>query len=169
VSARGVAEVARSGARTTTAAAVAIAIVTWLAALQLLAVVPDDVDRIGARTMVFFVGASLLLVARSYRHVAARLLLRVGGLFCWGVLADEMLLGLTADRLLLVAGVASVLALVTVIAAVATGRGWRSAWWSRRAEIAESLCGAAALASLLVSSGLFVFLWELTSANSPAT
>ena len=169
VSARGVAEVARSGARTTTAAAVAIAVVTCLAALQLLAVVPDDVDRIGARTMVFFVGASLLLVARSYRHVAARSLLRVGGLFCWGVLADEMLLGLTADRLLLVAGVASALALVTVIAAVATGRGWRSAWWSRRAEIAESLCGAAALASLVVSSGLFVSLWELTSANSPAS
>ena len=168
VSARGVVEVARRGARTTTAATAAITVVTCLSAVELLTVVPEDVDRIGARTMVFFVGASLLLVARSFRHVAARTLLRVSGLFCWVALARELLVGLEADRLLIVAGTASVIALVLVIAAVATGRGWRSAWWSRRAEIAESLCGAAAMASLVVSSGLFQMLWELTSANSPA-
>lgn len=169
VSARGVQEVARRGARTATAASVAIAAVTAVAAVELLAGVPDDVDRIGARTMVFFVGASLLLVARSYRHVAARALLRIGGLLCWVVLADEVLIHLAADGLLLVAGVASSLALTLVVAAVATGRGWRSAWWSRRAEIAEALAGALALASLVVSTGLFRTLWELTSANSPST
>ena len=169
VSARGVAEVARRGARITTAAAVAIAATTCLSAALLLEVVPDDIDRIGARCMVFFVGASLLLVARSYRHVGARALLRLGGLFCWVVLGRDLLVAMAPERLALVAGAAGLLALVMVVAAVATGRGWRSAWWSRRAEIAESLSGAAALASLVVSSGFFLMLWELTSANGPST
>ncbi|MET0912046.1 MAG: hypothetical protein ABWZ68_01985, partial [Acidimicrobiales bacterium] len=113
-------------------------------------------------------GASLLLVARSYRHVGARALLRLGGLFCWMVLGRDLLVTMAPERLLLVAGAAGLLALGMVVAAVATGRGWRSAWWSRRAEIAESLCGAAALASLVVSSGFFLMLWELTSANGPS-
>ena len=119
--------------------------------------------------MVFFVGASLLLVARSYRHVAARALLRIAGLFCWAVLVRDLLAGPAADRLTLVAAVAGGLAVLVLAAAIATGRGWRSAWWSRRAEIAESLSGAAALASIVVSSGLFLTLWELTSANGPST
>ena len=45
--------------------------------------------------------------------------------------------------------------------AVATGRGWRSAWWSRRAEVAEGLAGAGAIAALVVASGLFRALWEI--------
>jgi hypothetical protein len=49
-----------------------------------------------------------------------------------------------------------VLGLVSVAAAVATGRGWRSVWWSRKAEVAESLTGAFAFASTVVASGLFV-------------
>jgi hypothetical protein len=52
---------------------------------------------------------------------------------------------------------------VVVLAAMATGRGWRSAWWSRRAEVAEALCGSSALALVLVASGFFRHLWELTS------
>ena len=169
VSLAGVAAVAGHGARTTTAACAAIAAVTVVVAPQLLVSAADDVDRIGARCMVFFVGASLLLVARSYRHVAARALLRAAGLFCWAVLARDLLAGPAADRLVLVAAVAIGLAVLVLVAAVATGRGWRSAWWSRRAEVAESLAGAAAIASIVVSSGLFLALWELTSANAPGS
>ena len=169
VSLAGVAAVAGHGARTTTAACAAIAAVTAVAAPQLLATAADEVDRIGARCMVFFVGASLLLVARSYRHLAARALLRTAGLFCWAVLAWELLAGPAADRLALVAAVAGGLAVLVLLAAIATGRGWRSAWWSRRAEVAESLTGAAAIASIVVSSGLFLALWELTSANGPGS
>jgi hypothetical protein len=62
-----------------------------------------------------------------------------------------------------VAIVAVLLAVVVVVAAVATGRGWRSAWWSRRAEVAEGLCAAFALASLVVASGWFRQLWEMAS------
>ena len=35
------------------------------------------------------------------------------------------------------------------------------AWWSRRAEVAEGLAGAGAIAALVVSSGLFRALWEI--------
>jgi hypothetical protein len=50
-----------------------------------------------------------------------------------------------------------------VVAAVATGRGWPSVRWSRRAEVAEALCGSSALAVVLVASGFFRHLWEMTS------
>ena len=49
-----------------------------------------------------------------------------------------------------------------VLVAVALGRGWRSAWWSRRAEVAESLTGALAIGAVVVAAGLFRLLWELT-------
>ena len=169
VSFAGVAAVAGRAARTTTAACAAIAAIVVVAVPQLLATAADDIDRIGARSMVFFVGASLLLVARSYRHAAARSLLRVAGLYCWIVLAGQLLLGPAQGRLALVAVGAGVVAAVLLVAAVATGRGWRSAWWSRRAEVAESVAGAFALASIVVSSGLFLALWELTSANGPSS
>jgi hypothetical protein len=168
VSLAGVAAVAGRAARTTTAACTAIAAVVVVAVPQLLTTTADEIDLIGAQALVFFVGASLLLVARSYRHVAARGLLRLGGLYCWVVLSWQLLTGPAQERLPLVAVGAGLFAAVLLVAAVATGRGWRSAWWSRRAEVAESVAGAFALASIVVSSGLFVALWELTSANAPA-
>ena len=58
-----------------------------------------------------------------------------------------------------VVGAVLALAAAVLVAAVATGRGWRSVWWARRAEIGESLCGAFAVASLVVAAGLFRHLW----------
>ena len=55
------------------------------------------------------------------------------------------------------------LGVIALAAAVATGRGWRSVWWSRRAEVAESLCGSFAFASAVVAAGVFRRLWEITS------
>jgi hypothetical protein len=55
------------------------------------------------------------------------------------------------------------LAVALVVAAVATGRGWRSVWWARRAEVAEGFAGAVALASVVLSTGLFRVVWELGS------
>ena len=52
---------------------------------------------------------------------------------------------------------------VALAAAIATGRGWRSVWWSRRAEVAESLCGSLAFAAAVVAAGVFRRLWEMTS------
>jgi hypothetical protein len=64
---------------------------------------------------------------------------------------------------LTVAAIAIALAVLMILVGVATGRGWRSAWWSRKAEVAEGLAGSFAVASVFVAVGLFRSLWELTS------
>lgn len=152
-----------SATRTVTAAAAAVLAVTVVSAPLLLRAADVDLDRIGARSLVLLVGAGLLLAARSYRHAAARGLLRLAGLGAWLWLALHLVASGATGSLLLVAVAGLVLGAAAVAAAVATGRGWRSAWWARRAEVAEAVAGATALASVVVASGLFRLLWETTS------
>jgi len=155
-----VAAVAQRGTRTVTASSAAILVVAAFSAPLLLATATLPIDRVGARCLVLFCGAGLLLAGRSYRHAAARALLRAAGLVCWGVLAVAVLPAASGQTGALVAMAAIGVALLLVVVAVATGRGWRSAWWSRRAEVAEALCGSAAVATLLVAAGVFRSLWE---------
>jgi hypothetical protein len=121
------------------------------------------IDRVGARVLVFLCGGGLLLGARSYRHTAARQLLRLAGLVCWTTLAWALVPVLSDGQWLAVSASAVALAALMVLVAVATGRGWRSAWWSRRAEVAESMCSSFAIAALVVAAGFFRILWESTS------
>lgn len=155
-----VAAVAASGARTVTAACAAVLVVAGVAATGLLGSVTAEVDVIGARLMVLFAGAAIVLAARSYRHRAARVLLRLAGLSCWAVLAATTAPALQASAGMGLAVAAVVTAALVVVVAVATGRGWRSPWWARRAEVAEGLSTALALAALVVASGFFRSLWE---------
>ncbi|MEJ7794528.1 MAG: hypothetical protein WKF50_03180 [Nocardioides sp.] len=157
-----VSEVATSAARTMTAAAGAIAVAAVLSSSLLLTRVEPEVDRIGVRCLVFFAGASLLLTARSHRHTGPRVLLRLAGLSCWAFLGAQGLALMSDPRRATLLGLAITLGLLLILIAVATGRGWRSVWWSRRAEVAEGFCAAAALASLVVSTGLFTTLWEIS-------
>ena len=156
-----VAHVAARGSRIVTAAAAGIWVVAAVSAPMLLATAALPVDRVGARSMVGLSGAALLLAARSYRHPAARTMLRGAGLTCWSALVVVLLDVVdTGQRFAL--GLAGILlAVLLVVVAVATGRGWRSAWWSRRAEVAEGLAGAGAIAAVVVASGLFRALWEI--------
>ena len=155
--------VAARGAAIITASAAAILVVSAVSAPLLLEATDLPIDRVGARVLVFLCGAGLLLGARSYRHVAARQLLRLAGLVCWVALAWALVPVLSDGQWLAVAVVAVALALLMVMVAVATGRGWRSAWWSRRAEVAEGIVGSFAFAALVVSAGFFRILWESTS------
>ena len=157
-----VADLAAGAARTMAAAAAAIAVAAALSSYLLLTRVQPEFDRLGVRCLVFFAGAALLLTARSHRHMGPRVLLRVAGLACWSLLGWQLLGELSEPRLAALLGTAIALGLLLVLIAVATGRGWRSVWWSRRAEVAEGLCAAAALASVVVSSGLFRTLWEVS-------
>ena len=134
-------------------------VVTAASAGVLAAVVPTP-DVVGARALVLLGGAALLLAARSYRHRAARALLRLAGLGVWVALLVDLAASLQAGAGLLVGASAVAVGLALVAAAVATGRGWRSAWWSRRAEVLEGLAGAFALAALVPATGLFRLLWE---------
>lgn len=150
-------------ARTVTAAAAAILVVVALAAPLLLRTAEIDLDRIGARGLVFLAGGSILLAARSYRHATARALLRLAGLAAWAALTVHLVRTAGTAYLDIFFYVVVALGLVAVAAAVATGRGWRSIWWARRAEVAESLCGSFALAAAVVAAGVFRRLWEITS------
>jgi len=151
------------GSRTVTASAAAVLVVLLVAVPQLVATATVDLDRIGARCLLFFAGGAVLLAARSYRHGTARALLRLAGLWCWMLLTVEVLAasGPSWRVALLVAVVA--LGLVALASAIATGRGWRSVWWARRAEVAETLCGSFGIAATVVASGLFRFFWEMNS------
>ncbi len=156
-----VAHVAARGARIVTASAAGVWVVVAVSAPMLLANANLPVDRIGARVMVGLSGAALLLAARSYRHPAARVMLRGAGLTCWAALTVVLLRLLDTSGALALGLGGILLAVLLVLVAVATGRGWRSAWWSRRAEVAEGLAGAGAIAALVVASGLFRTLWEI--------
>jgi len=158
-----VADVADRGGRVVGAAAAMILVVAVVCAPALIWTATLPVDRIGARLEVGLVGAGLVLAGRSYRHPAARFLLRLAGLACWLSLAAYAAPRLSDAQLLSASLTAIGLGLVVVVVAMATGRGWRSAWWARRAEVAEALCGSAALASVLVASGVFRQVWEMTS------
>jgi len=160
---RAIAMVAARGTRMVTAASAAVLAVVAISAPLLLAEATLSMDRIGARCLVGFAGAALLLAARSYRHVAARALLRTAGLLCWAVLMVVVFDAAGRRTEGFIAGAAVFLAFLVLMVAVALGRGWRSAWWSRRAEIAEAVCGAFAVGAVVVAVGLFRHLWELTS------
>lgn len=155
-----VARVVERGSRIITAACAAVLVVTLVAAPMVLSTTRLSLDEIGAPLFVTCIGATQLLVARSYRHVAARLLLRVAGLWC---LLCVLVVLVEKDFAGRVAVASVVLGVVVVLAAVATGRGWRSVWWSRRAEIAEALTGALAIPTFVVTVGLFRRIWEIVS------
>jgi hypothetical protein len=152
-----------SASRTVAAGSLAVAVAAAVASPLLLADATLDLDRIGARALVFLCGASLLLSARSYRHTLARLFLRLAGLACWTAFAIHMLATDAVGNLGWTVGALVVLGVVVLAAAIATGRGWRSVWWSRRAEVAETMAGAFALGAAVVAAGLFRILWEITS------
>ncbi len=149
--------------RIVTGASVAILVIVLVSSPLLLHSASIDLDRIGARCLVFFAGCSLLLAARSYRHAAARALLRLAGLGALVSLAVHLVAGPGAGHLSSFFYVVVALGVIALAAAVATGRGWRSVWWSRRAEVAESMCGSFAFASAVVAAGVFRRLWEMTS------
>lgn len=149
--------------RIVTAAAAACLVVALVAAPGLAVTAAMTPDRWGAWAELLFVGGGLLLAARSYRHALARRLLRAAGLVCWVVLSVEVMTVWSGGRLATVTAAGITIGLLCVAAAVATGRGWRSAWWSRRAEVGESVAGAFAIASLVVATGFFRFLWEIKS------
>jgi hypothetical protein len=153
----------RRASRLVTAACVAILVTVLVASPLLLRSATIDLDRIGARCLVLFAGLSLLLAARSYRHATARTLLRLAGLGALAALAAHLVAGPGGSYLDTFFYVVVGLGAVAVAAAVATGRGWRSVWWSRRAEVAESLCGSLAFAAAVVAAGVFRRLWEITS------
>ncbi|WP_139979275.1 hypothetical protein [Nocardioides litoris] len=156
-----VVDVVERGARTVRAASLATAVVVPAAAVLLLHEMTRAVDLVGARLLVGLAGAAVLLASRNHRHPAARRLLRLAGLACWAALARVLLLDGDGGALVVLAAAAVVLGAAVLAAAVALGRGWRSTWWSRAADVAETACGALAIGAVVVASGLVRALWTI--------
>ncbi|MFS3128487.1 EsaB/YukD family protein [Nocardioides sp. Bht2] len=161
VAPRMVEDLLATGAIVVNTAGLLIAAVAGIAAPALLATATLGVDDIGAAALVFFVGGGLLLAARNLRHAMARAALRWAGIYCWAVLSWHLITDASVQARWWGIGAATVIGLALVAAAIATGRGWRSVRWARRAEIGEVLCGAFAIGALMVASGAFRVLWEM--------
>lgn len=155
-----VTEVAERGARTLAAASWAVLAVVAVSGPALVATATDDVDRIGGWLITLAGAFVILLSARSYRYWLPRGVLRVAGVIAL-VVGVRAFVGWVDPELVSWFGLGVVvIGFAVIIAAVATGQGWRSAKWASRADWAESLCGAAVIASFVVSSGFFRHLWE---------
>ena len=155
-----VTQVAGRGARTLAAASWAVLAVVAVSGPALVATATDDVDRIGVWLILLAGAFVILLSARSYRYWLPRGVLRVAGVIALAV-GVRVFVGWADPELVSWFGLGVVvIGFAVIIAAIATGRGWRSAKWASRADWAESLCGAAVIASFVVSSGFFRHLWE---------
>ncbi|MEU0313801.1 hypothetical protein [Nocardioides sp. NPDC006273] len=155
-----VTQVAERGTRTLAAASWAILAVVAVSGPGLVATATADVDRVGAWVIMLAGAFVILLSARSYRYWLPRGVLRIAGVIALAVgvhafvrWADPELVSWFGLGVVLIG-------LAVIVAAIATGRGWRSAKWAARADWAESLCGAAVIAAFVVSSGFFRHLWE---------
>ena len=104
------------------------------------------------------------MAARSYRHQAARSPAARSPASSAGRRSSRSSCGSPGrgQQAAIIAG-AVVIGLICVAAGVATGRGWRSVWWSRRAEVAEVMAGSFGIGATVVASGLFRALWEINS------
>ncbi|MDN5746430.1 MAG: hypothetical protein L0H31_15115, partial [Nocardioidaceae bacterium] len=86
-----VTSVAARGTRMIRASTVAIFVVVIVAAPLLLWTADLQFDRVGARCLIGFGGAALLLAARSYRHPLARRMLRLAGVVSLALVAAVVL------------------------------------------------------------------------------
>ncbi|GLJ66385.1 hypothetical protein J2S40_004378 [Nocardioides luteus] len=155
-----VTHVADRGARTLAAASWAVLAVVVASGPALVATATANVDRVGGWVITLAGAFVILLSARSYRYWLPRGVLRVAGIIALAV-GVRAFVGWAAPELVSWFGVGVVvIGFAVIIAAIATGRGWRSAKWAARADWAESLCGAIVIASFVVSSGFFRHLWE---------
>jgi hypothetical protein len=164
VSPEAVATLVARGTKLVTASCVAIAGVSVVSAVAMLHTATHEPDRIGAQILAFSAGGSLLLAARSYRQPMAQMSLHLAGMVCWLGLVWAVLPGAQPGQVAVLVTAVVALAAVLVVVGVAAGRGWRSAWWARRAEVGEVFSSSVALAMVIVASGSFRWLWEVGSA-----
>ena len=150
-----VSEVARHGITVVSAGAMAVAIVSAASSALLLLSADDTSTRLGARIMVVAAGISLALGARAFRARIPRTALRLaGGL----VLAPSVGL-LVVDSGLswqpTAAALATIAGVLVAVAGLALGRGWRSVWWGRAAEILDTLSVIVVIGAIPLATGLF--------------
>lgn len=159
----GVTAVVRRGLRLVAAGTVVIAVVVATTGPLLALRAGRDLEGVGSLVLVGLGAVGLSLVARSFRSTLPRLVLRVSATWVLAFLGLALLreLGPTTGRV----GFAclGVLSLVVTVTAVALGRGWRSVWWARVADVVEGLSIVLVVATVPVASGFFDVVRGFTS------
>jgi hypothetical protein len=162
----GVVETAHAGQRLLLWTPVAVAAATTVTAAALArwsAAAEPGWDRWGVAVLLVSGGAALALSSRSHRVPGPRRALRAAGtaVLVAAALSTLLVVGVVGTWLtavgLLVAG------LLAVVAGRALGRGWRSLWWARTADVVEGLGVVLAVAALPVASGLSSWVRQLPS------
>jgi hypothetical protein len=154
VRAEGVTHVVRRGLRLVAAGTLVIAAVVTTTGALLTLQAGRDLRGWSALAMVGLGGVALSLVARSFRSLLPRVALRVAATAVLALLGLEVVDGLGRTAAWVVFGAGSVLALLVTLAAVSLGRGWRSVWWARVADLLEGLAVVLVVGAVPLASGL---------------
>ena len=151
----GVTEVVRRGHRLVAAGTVVIALVAAVTGPLLTLGAGRGLQGVSTLVMVGLGGAELALVARSFRSTLPRVALRSAAVWVLAFLGYDVLdtYGRTADWVTFAAVVA--LALLVTLSAVSLGRGWRSVWWARVADLVEGLSIVLVVAAVPLASGFY--------------
>ena len=151
----GVTALVRRGLRLVAAGTVVIAVVVATTGPLLTRGAGRDLAGVSALVMVGLGAGALALVARSFRSTLPRVALRLSAAWAIAFLGLDVLheYGRTTDWL--VFAVVAVAALLVTLTAVWIGRGWRSVWWARVADLVEGLSIVCVVAAVPLASGFF--------------
>lgn len=107
--------------------------------------------------------AALSLLVRNFRSHTARMVLRAAS--AWATtFAVLVLISQAGPTVTLWTAIGLVLVGIVVVGvAIAIGRGFRSVWWERVGEIAESLTMVLAIAGIPLACGLFTAVRQMVS------
>lgn len=151
-----VAEVVRRGQGVLLTGTLAIALSAAVAGPAAIWATRDQgASTIGALVMVAAGGCALALTARSVRARVPRAALRLAAVIDLSVLGALLLSRHAPGSPWPWLAGAWVLGGLALLSAVLLGRGWRSVWWARMADVAETICVVVVLAALPVATGLF--------------
>jgi hypothetical protein len=158
-----IAEIVARGQRFLAAGTVATGLIAAVSVAALLRAPGAGSATWGAWTLAAAAGGALLLGARAYRGAGSRYALRLGGAAALTSLGAATL-GHVPDAGLWVVLAASVaMATGSLGAAVALGRGWRSARWGQVADVLEGMAVTVSPPAALVAAGGFEYVRQWVS------
>jgi len=158
--------VVRRAQRRVSAGTVAVAVVVGACGPLIALLSPRGLTGDGARVLAFLGAVGLALAARGVRASVPRTGLRLAAgvtVLALGVHLVLRLHAAGADGFALVPALAAGLGGLVALAAAALGRGWRSVWWARAADVAQTLALVLMVAALPVATGLFVWVRQFVS------
>ncbi len=158
-----VTSVARRGSELVAVGTVACSVAVVAGSSALLLADLSQSRRIGTLLLCLGAAAVLVLGGRSRRDRVTRRLQRAAGTITLVATTVWWVVDLGPQWRVRFIVASLILGALSLVAARAASRGWTSMWWSRRAEVAETLAGVLVFGSLTLATGLFDWMRLLTS------